>query len=190
MYVPGDILLVNDYSGQGDLIGNLIRAGEQSRYGNVPAARWTHSALIVSESGDLVEALKEGIRHTNISKYHNHDTKIISPEWVSAGDERRRFACRFALKQVGTDYDVLDFAMLAGSLLTGLDLSLHADHAYICSGLVSRATECYTVAGYPYPAEQMMPADIDVYFGAFADGPLPIYKRWLLLVQALRLKLL
>jgi hypothetical protein len=170
-YLPGDILLIRDYSGQGDLLGNLIMAGERARYGNSDMARWTHSALIVSTDGHIVEALEEGIRLTNISKYAAVETLIVSPS--SAVPPLRAFAIAFALAHIDTDYDVLDFVSLAASLLTGWDLSLHSDKRFICSGLVGRATECYTLGGYPYPSEQLMPADLGVAFGALTGEPLP-----------------
>lgn len=78
-FTPGDILLVNDYSGGSDLIGNLIRAGERARYGDTDASRWTHCALIVSDSGDLVEALSNGVCRTNIRKYRSDQTQVIRP---------------------------------------------------------------------------------------------------------------
>lgn len=167
---PGDILLVRDYTGQGDLIGELIMAGERARYGDSDMARWTHSALVVNGRGDVAEALEEGVRVSPLSKYAAVETLIVSPQ---VDPSARAYACRFALAQVGTDYDVLDFVTLALSLLTGLNLSLHSDKRFICSGLVGRATEAYTHAGYPLPSEQLMPADLGSYFGALTGVPLP-----------------
>lgn len=171
-YTPGDILLVDDYTGGSDLLGNLIRAGERARYGQSDYARWTHSALIVSEAGDLVEALADGIDHTHIRKYAGVDTLVVSPP-IPADDPRRAYAVRFALAQVGTSYDRMDFVSLAMSLLTRLDWSLHSDKRFICSGLCSRATESYTASGYPYPTEAMLPADLADYWGALSGEPLP-----------------
>lgn len=171
-YVPGDVLLVNDYTGGSDLLGNLIRAGERARDGaREDSARWTHCAMIVSADGDLVEALAGGIDHTHVSKYANVETLVVkcSPR---PNDNRRAYAVRFALAQVGTSYDVLDFISLAMSLLTRLDWSLHNDRRFICSGLVSRATESYTDHGYPYPSECILPADIAEYWGALSGMPL------------------
>lgn len=175
-YTPGDILLVNDYNGGSDLIGNLIRAGERARYGDSDYTRWTHSALIVSSNGDLVEALAHGVERTNISKYADHDTLIVKPD-IAASDVRRTYAVRFALAQAGDKYDVLDFIALAMTLLTRCDLSLHSDKHYICSELVARATESYTHDGYPYPVEQMMPADLGDYWHALSGKPLPTMSR-------------
>jgi len=171
-YTPGDILLVNDYSGSGDLLGNLIRAGERARYGDTDDARWTHSAMIVSADGDLVEAMAQGVAKGHVSEYASVQTLVVSPP-VPADDPRRAYAVRFALAHVGDRYDVLDFAALALSLLTGLDWSLHSDQRFICSGLCARATECYTDHGYPLPSEAMTPADLAAAWGALSNEPLP-----------------
>jgi hypothetical protein len=171
-YTPGDILLVNDYSGQGDLLGNLIRAGERARYGNSDYARWTHSAMVVSKTGDLVEALENGIERTHIAKYAHHQTLVVSPP-IAPRDPRRAYAVRFAEAQQGTRYDILDFVALAFSLLTALKVSVHADSRFICSGLCSRATESYTDHGYPYPPEAMLPADLGDHWQALSGTALP-----------------
>jgi hypothetical protein len=167
------MLLVNDYDTKRfDLIGNLIRAGERARDGaREDSARWTHSAMIVSVDGDLVEALEGGIAHTNISKYDSVETLVVRPP-IRRGDSRRAYAVRFALAQVGTKYDVLDFVSFAMSLLTRLDWSLHSDKRFICSQLCARATEAMTDHGYPYPCEAMLPADLAEYWGALSGEPL------------------
>lgn len=171
-YTPGDILLVNDYSGSRDLLGNLIRAGERARYGDTDDARWTHSALIVSTDGDIVEALARGVARSHISKYDSVEVLTVSPG-VAADDPRRGFAVAFALSHVGDAYGYLDFVSLAMTLLTGLDWSLHSDRSFICSQLVARATECFTHDGYDWPCEQMMPADLAAAWGALSGEPVP-----------------
>jgi hypothetical protein len=172
-YTPGDILLVNDYTGSSDLLGNLIRAGERARYGDTLFSELTHCALIVSADGDLIEALANGIERSHIGKYTAaQQAAIISPP-IPADDPRRAFAVAFAVAQLNDGYDVLDFIALASSLLTGLKVSVHGDGRFICSGLVSRATESYTEHGYPYPAEAMMPGDVAFCWGALADKPGP-----------------
>jgi hypothetical protein len=173
-YTPGDILLVDDYDTKHfDLLGNLIRAGERARDGATSdGVRWTHSAMIVSADGDLAEALEGGIARTNIRKYHAVETLVVSPP-IPADDPRRAYAVRFALAQVGTSYDVMDFVSLAMSLLTRLDWSLHSDKRFICSGLCARATEAYTDSGYPYPSEAILPADLGAYWGASSGAALP-----------------
>lgn len=181
-YIPGDILLVDDYSGHGDFIGNLIFAGEKARYG---VGDWTHCALIVDATGGLVESLQEGVRHTDIEKYTAHRTKIISPASVPADDPRRAFAVRYALGQVGDPYGVTGFIALALLIATGVNGLPHLERQPICSELVARSTESYTVEGYQYSSERMMPQDLDVYYGAPHGKSLSYVKRWLLLAQAI-----
>ena len=168
-YRPGDILLVRNSSGGSDLIGNLIMAGQRARYGNVDEARWTHSALIVSATGDLVEALARGVARTNIAKYAKVETLVVN---VNATSEERTLIVAGALTQVGDSYGVLDFISLAFSLLTGIRWSLHADRQPICSELCARFTE-KVIPAYPYCAERMMPADLGFSWEAFSGQPLP-----------------
>lgn len=167
---PGDILLVRDYDGESDLLGELIMAGERGRYGNSQYSVWTHSALIVSTSGDIVEALADGVARTNMAKYNGKEVLVISPP---APMDVRAYACRFAEAQVGDKYGVIDFIGLAASLLTGWDLFVGQNRAYICSGLCARATEAYTDSGYQFPPEAMMPGDLAKFWGAIPTQPLP-----------------
>lgn len=180
-YTPGDLLLVDDYAGQGDLIGSLVLDGSEARYG---VRKWTHSAVIVSETGDLVEALEDGVDRTNISKYDGVETKILHLP-LPADDPRRAYAVRYALAQVGESYGVLGFISLGVDLATGLNTSLHVDRQPICSEICARATESATESGYQYASERMLPFDLDVYWGAPHGAPLSIPKRWLLLVKTL-----
>lgn len=183
-YVPGDILLVNDYTGQGDLLGNLIRAGEKARYGkDAPAdtVYWTHSALIVSTEGDLIEAMAQGVAWGHVSEYAAVPTKIIH---IPATPRERDLITQGAKQDVGLEYNRVDFASLATQLLFGVDWGVNDGRADICSELVSRYTE-KVIPRYPYKPGDMMPLDIDAYYGAPVGGPLSRGRRWLLLAQAL-----
>lgn len=173
-YAAGDILLVRNPNAGSSLISNLIMAGERARYGNSEYSVWTHSALIVSDDGWLVEALEDGVTLSRISKYDGYETLVVSPDTtVYATPDKREYACAFARAQIGDKYDILDFISIALTLLTGLDWSLHSDKRFICSQLVARATECYTAYGYQYPCEQMLPADVAAEFYAIESTPLP-----------------
>jgi hypothetical protein len=167
-YTPGDVLLVDDYGGPTDWLGALIRDGERARGdgGDV----WTHSALIVSAGGDIVEALQQGIRRSNISKYDTVRTKVLSLG-VSAEDPRRAYAVRYALARLNEGYGVLDFISLAFSLLFRTRLSTHVDGMPICSELCARAVEATTDHGFPYAPERVMPGDLDAVLSGVP--PLP-----------------
>jgi hypothetical protein len=173
-FVPGDFSLhraaVNHgVSGATTRIGKCIQAGERTRYGNTDFARWTHSALIVSEDGDVCEALETGVARDNIEKYRGTDYMIVQP---MGSPEQRALACAFAESHVGDKYGILNFAGLVIECLFGWNLTIAMDGQFICSGLVSRATEKY-IAGYPRSPEDMMPADLAYFWGAESGEPLP-----------------
>lgn len=157
-YGLGDVLLVDDWSGPTDWLGGLIRAGEKAR-GDGDAV-WTHSAIIVNEGGDIVEALAQGVVRSHISKYAHVQTKVI-PLPVTPKDPRRAYAVRFALGQIGDPYGKWDFVSLAFSTLFNDKWSSHKDRQPICSEIVARATESVTQAGYPFVSERMMPSDLE-----------------------------
>lgn len=155
--LPGDILLVDDYSGVRDWLGALIRDGERAR-GDRDSV-WTHSAVIVSADGDLIEAMAQGIVRGHASRYAHVPTRVLSLG-IPESDPRRAFAVRFCEAQLGHPYGVLDFISLAFSVLFGNRWSSHQDGQMICSELCARATEAATSHGYPYAPERMMPSDL------------------------------
>lgn len=182
-YTPGDIGVVRDW--KEDTLGQLIEAGERARYGHTAWANLTHSFLITSEAGEIVEANEPGIQISNIEGYRHADLYVIHPG--TATQEQRDLAVSFAKDQVGAKYDVLDFVGLAFQSVFGWDLSLHSDRRFICSGLVSRATEKYIVA-YPLSSEAMMPADLAAFWGLRMDEapvPLGFFARFLDKIRAL-----
>lgn len=172
--VPGDFSVHRATTSKGKggattTLGKLIQAGERRRFGNTDFARWTHSTLIVSAAGDIVEAIESGVQRRNLEKYRDTDYMVVH---VAAADQQRALAVGFAEAQVGDKYDVLDFVGLAVQAIFGWTLSLHTDKRFICSGLVSRATEKY-IDAYPRSPESMMPADLAHYWGAQSGEPLP-----------------
>jgi hypothetical protein len=175
-FTPGDFSLHRASTSKGrggatTVLGKLIQAGERRRFGNSDYARWTHSTLIVSSTGDIVEAIESGVKLNNISKYRNTDYMIVH---VDAPPEQRQMAAELALEisKRHDGYGILNFIALAFQALFGWSLSLHVDNQFICSGLVSRATEKYIVL-YPRSPEDMMPADLAAYWGAQSGEPLP-----------------
>src|SRR5579871_3806211 len=137
-FVPGDFTLHRATTNKGrtgatTTIGKLIQAGERRRYGNCDFARWTHSALVVSETGDICEAIENGVARDNIDKYRNTDYMVVH---VEAAPEQRALACGFANTRVGDKYGIVNFVGLAVQALFGWNLSLHMDGQFICSGLV------------------------------------------------------
>src|SRR5689334_6576490 len=73
-FVPGDFSLhrattTKGRGGATTMLGKLIQAGERARFGNSDFARWTHSTLVVSATGDICEAIESGVVLDNIAKY-------------------------------------------------------------------------------------------------------------------------
>ena len=168
-FAPGDFFLVCDWNE--DFLGRLIRAGERAQLGNGDAARWSHSGLIVSSDGDIVEAEAKGIQHNNISKYTNADLYVVHPV---ASEEQRTLAVAQALSFVGDKYGVLDFISLAFQCLFGWPLTVALDNQFICSGLVARCTEKYII-GYPKASENMMPAHLAYYWKVASGEVMPTF---------------
>ena len=73
---------------------------------------------------------------------------------------------------MGDNYGIVNFIGLAFQALFGWTVSVHMDGQFICSGLVSRATEKY-IEAYPRSPENMMPADLAYFWGATSGEPLP-----------------
>jgi hypothetical protein len=173
-FVPGDFTLHRATATKGrrgatTALGKLIQAGERARFGNSDFARWTHSTLIVSEGGDICEAIESGVALDNIEKYLNSDYIVVH---VSASPQQRELACGFARTRVGDSYGIVNFIGLAFQALFGWTLSVHMDGQFICSGLVSRATEKY-IESYPRSPEDMMPGDLAYFWDASSGEPLP-----------------
>ena len=185
-YVAGDILLIDDYAGQGDLIGNLIFDGAKARHG---AAHNTHSAGVVKTDGThhgtvLVEAMQNGVER-NAMHYKPAQITVVHFD-VAADDPRRAFAVAFWEAAVGEDYGDVDWVGLFVGTLFNWNISIHQNRVPICSELTSRATESMTKNGWYYSPEEMEPDDIGVEMGLYPAGkPLPVIKRWGLLIQTL-----
>jgi hypothetical protein len=173
-FVPGDFSLhrattTKGRGGATTTLGKLIQAGERVRYGDSDFARWTHSTLIVSEQGEIVEAIESGVTEDNIEKYRGSDYMVVH---VSALEVQRELACGFARGHVGDEYGIFNFVGLVFQALFGWNVSLQIDGQYICSGLVARATEKY-IDAYPRSPQDMMPGDLAYFWDANSGEPLP-----------------
>lgn len=156
---PGDFILTHGY----DWIGTLIQLGQSLRFNGYDTkyAHWSHCALVVSEGGDLIESVAEGVVKSNISKY---DSKHYTVVHIDATDTDRAQAVAYAERHVGSTYGYLNVISLGISLLTGLKFSFGFEGEMICSGLVAGALErCDIDTGRE--CVRTMPADLAKYFG-------------------------
>lgn len=173
---PGDFTLhrattTKGKGGATTTLGKLIQAGERTRFGNSDFARWTHSTIVLNEEGDIAEAIEKGVLIRNLEKYRDSDYVVVH---VTATDEQRAHAVAFAriIAERHAKYGILNFVGLAVQSLFGWTISVHMDSQFICSGLVSRATEKY-IDAYPRSPENMMPGDLAYYWKAQSGEPLP-----------------
>src|SRR5207244_1172776 len=79
---PGDFLLTHADA----WTSRLIRFGERIRYRgpNRPFAYWSHAVAVVSDTGEIVEALGRGVTAGNISKYAGTDVWVAPPSVMPA----------------------------------------------------------------------------------------------------------
>ena len=161
---PGDFLLTHAHA----WTSALIRFGESIRYRgpNRKFAYWSHAVAVVSDTGEIVEALGSGVQTGNISKYAGTDYAYVR---IQATPEDRAEMANFALEQarVHTKYGYLTLVSIALGLLTSGRLTFGLSGTEICSGLVARMLERGTYIWVDPPS--VMPADLARHF----DVPSP-----------------
>jgi hypothetical protein len=166
-YASGDFILTH-----GDAwTSKMIRFGQRLRIRGADRkyTYWNHAALIVSERGDLVEALGAGVLRTNLSKYKPVEYHLVHTtastadrvevvafgEWAAGdadGNDRQR-------------YGWVTIASIALTLLTGGKFNFAIEGQMICSGLVARSQE-RTDAIFNRTPSHIMPADLAKYYQA------------------------
>lgn len=161
---PGDFVVTHGHS----VVSRAIRFGQRLRCPKEFAA-WNHAALVVSEDGEIAEALSEGVERHHISRYEREDYYLAR---ISASDEDRRQMMAFAESVLafrggrqGMAYAWLVIASIALNLLTGSRLVFGRSGTTICSGFVA---EAMTRAGYIFrkPASHVMPAELAMFCDA------------------------
>lgn len=156
---PGDIILVRDKG----WLGLLIRCFERMRYrllDDRPYTYWSHAALVVSHTGQMVEVNPRGVVTSNIRQYRERDYHYV---WLDLTDPGRKAAVQFARSCVKQRYSVRNFLLLAASIALGDRLPL-PDSGHGCVSLVARALQ---EAGIDFDRKptDMTPADLARRFG-------------------------
>jgi len=159
-YRPADFILTHG----SPFFSWLIRFGQSLRFRGSDSkyAYWNHAAMIVSSSGDLVEALGAGVIRTHLDKYAPKEFHLVSVEGI-ANDHDREQAVKFAEWCVGMPYGYMNIVSIALSLFTGGKFTFGFDGHAICSGLVARALE-RTNAIFNRTPSHIMPAVLAKYF--------------------------
>ena len=159
-FEPGDFILTHGSS----LFSHLIRFGQRLRFWgrDRPFAWWNHAAMIVSNEGDLIEALGPGVQRSHIKKYQPTEYHLVSIAAIVSGNDRAE-AVAFATWCLGLKYGYVTIVSIALSLLTGGKFTFGFDGQAICSGLVARALE-RTQAIFNRTPSHIVPADLAKYF--------------------------
>jgi hypothetical protein len=163
-YVAGDFILTHGNA----WTSKLIRFGQGLRIHGADRkyTHWNHAALIVSDSGDLVEALGAGVMQTDISKYTPKELHLVR---IGASAEDRKQVVDFARWAAGLSnaprqrYGFITVVSIAYTLLTGGKFTFAIEGEAICSGLVARAMERTGVLFNRTPTH-VMPADLAKYY--------------------------
>jgi hypothetical protein len=171
-YTPGDFILTHSAG----FTGALIRFGESLRFRGADAkyAHWSHAALIVSEDGDLIEAVGKGILCTPISHYKSAERYLVHLSDEVASPHDREQAVNFARYwlKVRPRYGYLTAISIAISLVTRCRIVFGFDGQFICSGLVASALE-RTGTIFAHNPANLTPADLAMHFNFSAPPGTP-----------------
>lgn len=159
-YLPGDFILTHGRS----IFSYLIRFGQGLIYWGADRKYtwWSHAAIIVSDDGDIIEAIGAGVKRTHISKYAKTDYHLVRLGSLAAPRDREQ-AVAYACWALGQKYGFLTILSITISLLLGGRLAFGYDGQSICSGLVARALE-RTNAIFDRSPSHIVPADLAKYF--------------------------
>jgi uncharacterized protein YycO len=164
-FEAGDFILTHGDAWTSRLIrfGQGLRIhGDDRKY-----THWNHAAIIVSGSGDLIEALGRGVSRTHLDTYRDSEYHLVR---ITASAEDREQAVAFAEWAAGSPegdgrqrYGYLTIVSIAYTLATGGMFTFGIDGQAICSGLVARAMERVGAIFNRSPTH-IMPADLAKYY--------------------------
>jgi hypothetical protein len=152
-------------------VSKLIKFG--ARVAGYPeyARHYSHAFLFVSEHGDIVEAVKRGVRPAHVSKYKPEDLTIYR---VPVDPHDQAQIQEFAKSVVDAHYSYGYWSFVACGFnclfapLKWVPFSFSVAHTKICSAFVADAL---TRAGliFDKSVEVVMPADLAVQFHDYAS---------------------
>ncbi len=165
--LPGDFILTHSSGWD----GKLIRFGQTLRYRgtNRVFAHWSHAAILMDESGNIIEALGGGVQKRSIAEYDDTEYVVVHlPEDTIPLD--RQHAVEFANFCLHDSYGWLTIISVAFCLLTGAKFSFGVDGQQICSALVARCLERVGDIFCRYEPWHLVPADLAQHFNVRLIG--------------------
>ena len=161
---PGDVVLGRAHGHK----HAIIRYGQARRLtaADRAYASYTHAALVVSEDGDLVEAVGEGVQRSSLTRYVV-DSGTYQVVRIEASQEARERVVAFAgwAADNHAPYAALQTLCTAFWAFTNSRLMFFMDGSFTCSGLVAAALERMG-ARFDINAAKVTPAQLAVMFGA------------------------
>jgi hypothetical protein len=159
---PGNFILTHS----GGFAAQLIRLGQSVRYRGDDAvyAWWTHAALIVSEDGDLIEAVSGGLQRAHLSDYQDTEYVLVEvDDWVDDRDRRQIRAYAEWMLDRSPRYGWPTTVSIALAHLLETSFYFGLQDQCTCSGLVAAALQrsSLLVDGIP---SHMMPANLAEIF--------------------------
>lgn len=156
---PGDIILVRGE----DWLGKLIRFVQRLRYRSAherPFTHWSHSALVTTMGGHLVESNHRGVIVQSIRKYRNHEYHYVR---LDLSDAQRREIVHFANSCLRQRYGVPSSVLLGIAVLFGDRFRIPDRGQQGCGTLIARALQRAGVKFDRAPAN-VLPADFAKHF--------------------------
>lgn len=165
-FEPGDFILAHRHNPMAWLI-TFAQRFRRFRGHDAVYAHWSHSALIVTSDGTLVEAESTGVTRSPISRYTADTYHVVrlGPEFSAEGRKR---AVDYTNAQVGQAFGFLAAFGAMVFLLTGLPVRLMRGNHQMCSGLVVRALQKGALLRGADP-DLMLPADLAKIYGVTVD---------------------
>lgn len=159
-FEPGDFILTH-----GDTwLARFIRFGQSMGFHgrNRKYIWWSHAAMIVSQDGDLIEAVGAGVQRGHIRHYAPTDYHLVRLGALADEGDRKQIV-RYAEWCLPQEYGLLTNISIIISVLTGCRFTFGFDGQSICSGLVARALErCDAI--FDRSPSHILPADLAKYF--------------------------
>lgn len=157
-YVPGDFILVSTKG----VLAKLIRFGQFIRYhGSMrPFSRWNHTAIVISENGDIIEAVGRGVIISNIHEYDDVEYHYVSSNLNKQSRDQVVAAAHSFLKD---KYSWVTIISIGIELLTGIKIQITRANTMICSAVVAQSLWAGGII-FDSNTYQMMPADLACAF--------------------------
>ena len=157
---PGDIILVRRKHWLAWLVRCFVRIRHRAPEDR-PYTYWSHTALVVSHTGKMVEVNARGVVISHIRQYRECDYHYV---WLDLPDAGRKAAVQFARSCLKQKFSLRNFLLLAATIALGDRVRMPPDSGHGCVSLVARALQEAGIHFDRKPTD-MTPVDLAKRFG-------------------------